>query len=345
MTAILADNMRLKSKKILVTGGASFIGSHLVDALVDRGCRVRAADNFQSGKRENIEHHIKHKSIELIKGDLRDSGFAKMALRGIDLVFHLAADHGGRGYIENHQSGPATNLLLDGQVFYQSLKSGVEKIIYASSACVYPVSLQSDQNKKVRLVEPLVKPPFEADNMYGWAKLMGELSLKSFRREHGIKAASLRYFSVYGPRGLEGHSIMSMIAKAFIRQNPYEIWGNGNQIRNWTYVSDIVDGSILAAEKIDDGSAVNLGTTEGISVKQAVKMILNRVGYRPKIKYLLQMPIGPLNRVADNRLAVGKLGWTPQVKFAAGINKTIDWYFNHKSSAEVKKVLRYELSR
>lgn len=337
--------MQLKTKRILVTGGASFIGSHLVDALVKRNCTVRVADNFSSGKKENIDLHIKHKTIELMRGDLRDSGFARRAVKGIDLIFHLSADHGGRGYIDHHQAVPATNLLLDGQVFFESIKSGVEKIVFASSACVYPVSLQKNIKNGIRLIESMVKPPFEADNMYGWAKLMGELSLKSFRLEHGMKTVSLRYFSVYGPRGLESHSIMAMIARAFIRQNPYEIWGDGSQIRNWTYVSDIVDGTLLAAEKIDDGSAVNLGTMEGISVKRAVETILNRVGYRPKMKYLPQMPVGPLNRVADNRLAFEKLGWRPQVKFSDGIDKTIDWYFRHKSPAEVKRALRYEFSR
>lgn len=337
--------MQLKTKRILVTGGASFIGSHLIDALVKRNCTVRVADNFSGGKKENIDSHIKYKTIELMRGDLRDSGFARRALRGIDLIFHLAADHGGRGYIDHHQAAPATNLLLDGQVFFESIKSGVEKIVYASSACVYPVSLQKNINEKIRLIESMVRPPFEADNMYGWAKLLGELSLKSFYDEFGIKTVSCRYFSVYGPRGLEDHSIMAMIAKALIKQNPYEIWGDGKQIRNWTYISDIIEGTLLAAEEIDDGSAINLGTTEAVSVNGAVRIILNRVGYRPKIRYLLDMPVGPVNRVADNRLAYQKLGWKPRVKFADGISKTIDWYFSNKSPAEVKRALRNEFSR
>ena len=135
-----------------------------------------------------------------------------------------------------------------------------------------------------------------------------------------------------------------MIAKAFIKQNPYEIWGNGNQIRNWTYVSDIVNGTLLAAEKIEDGSAVNLGTTEAISVIQAVRLILNRVDYHPEIKYLFDMPVGPTNRVADNQLAFKKLGWKPSVKFSSGINETINWYFSHKSPVQVKKILKNESS-
>lgn len=334
--------MKLKTKKILVTGGASFIGSHLVDALVKRGCSVRVADNFSSGKKENIDRHIKHKTIELLEGDLRESGFVRRSVKAIDLVFHLAANHGGRGYIDRHQSGPATNLLLDGQVFFESIKSGVEKIIYASSACVYPVSIQKNIKRKVRLTESMVRPPFEADNMYGWAKLMGELSLKNFCRESGINAVSCRYFSVYGPRGLEGHSIMAMIAKAFVKQNPYEIWGDGKQIRNWTYVSDIVEGTLLAAEKIDDGSAINLGTTEATSVIQAVHLIMDRTGYHPQLKYLPDMPVGPANRVADNQLALKKLRWKPLVNFPDGVKKTVDWYFSHKSPSQVKRILKNE---
>lgn len=113
--------MNLKTKKILVTGGASFIGSHLVDQLVEMGtARVRIADNLSSGKLKNIKTHIKSKNIEFIKGDLRDSGFCAKAVKNIDVVFHLAADHGGRGYVDLHQAACAVNLQLDGTVFWEA---------------------------------------------------------------------------------------------------------------------------------------------------------------------------------------------------------------------------------
>jgi nucleoside-diphosphate-sugar epimerase len=324
---------------VLVTGGASFIGSHLVDALVARGAGVRVVDDLSSGKIENLHQHIANGTIEFVQADLRQPGVARMAVQGIDVVFHLAADHGGRGYVDLHQAGPASNLLLDGVVFWEALKAGVQKVAFASSGCVYPNQLQSDPHKEVYLTEDLVKPPYDADNMYGWAKLMAELTLKAYHREYGMKTASCRYFTVYGPRGVENHAVIALIAKAFIGQDPFEVWGDGSQVRNWTYVDDIVRGTILAAERIDDGTGVNLGTMERVRVIDAVNMVLEFTGHQPEIKFRLDMPTGPLNRVADNALARKLLGWEPQVTFREGLKRTIDWYTSTKSRQEVQATL------
>lgn len=328
-----------KKKKVLVTGGASFIGSNLVDKLLDLGAQVRVVDDLSSGKKENIKDHLKKKSIEFKKADLREPGVARKTVKGMDIVIHLAGDHGGRGYIDLHQAGPASNLFLDGAVFWEALKNGVEKIVFASSGCVYPKYLQKNHKKKIFLSEDLVKPPYDADNIYGWAKLMAELTLKAYRNEYGLKAASCRFFTVYGPRGKEDHAVLAIIAKAFIRQDPFEVWGNGKQIRNWTYVDDIINGVILAAEKLDDGTAINLGTMERIRVIDAVKEVLRYTGHKAEIKLLPHMPTGPMNRVADNSLAEKLLGWEPKVKFMDGLRRTIDWYFSTKNRSEVKAKL------
>ncbi len=327
------------NKKVLVTGGASFIGSHLVDALLDKGARVRIVDDLSSGKLENIQEHINKKRVEFIKADLREPNVARDAMKGIEVLFHLAADHGGRGYVDLHQAGPATNLFLDGLVFYEAKRANVEKIVFASSGCVYPNYLQSDINKEIFLTEDLVKPPYDADNMYGWAKLMAELTLKAYYKEYGIKTVSCRYFTVYGPRGVENHAVIAMIARAFVKQDPFEVWGDGNQIRNWTYIDDIVRGTILAAERIDDGTAVNLGTMERIRVIDAVKEVLRYTNHNPRIVFRTDMPVGPLNRVADNSLAKKLLNWEPAVKFMDGLHRTIDWYFSTKDVKEVQKIL------
>lgn len=327
----------LKTKKILVTGGASFIGSHLVDELVKRSIKVRVVDDLSSGKRDNIKGHIKNKSVEFVKADLKDTDVAKKAVKGIDIVFHLAGDHGGRGYVDLHQAGPATNLALDGGLFWQAYKAGVEKMVFASSGCVYPNFLQTDVSETLYLKEKQAGPPYDADNMYGWAKLMAEMSLKAYHDDWGMKTASCRFFTVYGPRGKEDHAVIAMIARAFIKQNPFIVWGNGKQIRNWTYVTDIVSGMIKTAEVIDDGNAVNLGTEERIKVIDAAKMVLKYTGHRAKIKLDTKMPTGPVNRVADNGLAKSLLGWQPQVKFKDGLKKTIDWYFANKDPKEVAK--------
>jgi nucleoside-diphosphate-sugar epimerase len=179
--------------------------------------------------------------------------------------------------------------------------------------------------------------------MYGWAKLMAEMTLRHYHQQWGLKTASCRYFTVYGERGLENHAIMAMIARAFIKQDPFVVWGTGQQVRNWTYVGDIVAGAILAAEHIHDGTAVNLGATERIRVIEAVRQILDYTGHRADIKFCPEMPVGPQNRVADNRLAKRLLGWEPQVKFCDGLRQTIDWYFAHKNLAEIKQNLVYKL--
>lgn len=333
------SNFNWLKKKVLVTGGASFIGSNLVDKLVALGADLRVADDLSSGKKENIKGHLKNKTIEFLKGDLRDPGFARKSLKGIDLVIHFAGDHGGRGYIDLHQAGPASNFLLDGLIFWESLTAGVEKIVFASSGCIYPKYLQNSPNKKSYLTEDKAGPPYDADNMYGWAKLMAELTLQAYHREYNLKTASCRFFTVYGPRGKEDHAVIAMIAKAMVGQDPFEVWGNGKQVRNWTYVDDITDGVILAAEKIDDGTAVNLGTMERIRVIDAVKEVLKYTGHKARLKFLLNMPTGPLNRVADNQLAKKLLGWEPKVKFFDGLHRTIDWYFSAKRKEEVKKTL------
>ncbi len=340
----LSPSIWWQGRQTLVTGGASFIGSHLVDALLERGAHVRAVDDFSSGKLENIEGHVEANRIEFIKADLIEPGVVREAMDGINIVFHLAADHGGRGYVDLHQAGPATNLLLDGLIFRESVRAGVEKVVFASSGCVYPNYLQTDTSKELYLTEDMVGPPYDADNMYGSAKLMAELTLRAYYKEHGLKAASCRYFTVYGPRGVENHAVIAMIARAFLRKSPFEVWGDGTQIRNWTYIDDIVRGTILAAEHIDDGTAINLGTMERIRVIDAAKMVMDFTGHSAEISLRPEMPTGPLNRVADNELAKKLLDWEPQVLFRQGLKRTIDWYFGSKNATSVASRLEFALT-
>ena len=327
--------MSWKNRKVLVTGGASFIGSNLVNSLLQRGAKVRVVDDLSSGKFENIRGNVQDGTVEFFEGDLRERGAAEHAVDGMGVVFHLAADHGGRGYVDLHQAACAVNLMLDGLVFRACHQAKVDKVVYASSGCVYPNYIQTDPGKILYLTEDMVGPPFDADNMYGWAKLMAEMTLQSYYKDWGMKSASCRYFTVYGPRGVENHAIIALIARAFIGQDPFAVWGTGEQIRNWTYVDDIVSGTILAAEKIDDGTAVNLGTMERIKVIDAVHEILRTFGRKPRIQLQPDMPTGPLNRVADNSLAKKLLGWTPQTMFHEGLHRTIEWYVATKRQGEV----------
>lgn len=325
-------------KLALVTGGASFIGSTLADQLLARGAKIRVVDDLSSGRLENLREHPGNGKVEFLRADLREPGVTRAAMQGVDTVFHLAADHGGRGYVDLHQAGPASNFFLDGLVFAEALRAKVKKVVFASSGCVYPNFLQADTGKELYLTEGLTKGPNDADNTYGWAKLMGEFTLQAYAKEHGMGAASCRYFTVYGPRGVENHAVIAMIARALLKQNPFEVWGDGTQIRNWTYIDDIVEGTILAGEKISDGTAVNLGTMERIRVIDAARMVMEYTGHQAEIRLRPEMPTGPLNRVADNALARKLLGWEPKVPFRDGLKRTINWYYKTKDPGEVRQI-------
>ena len=333
-----------RSKRVLVTGGASFIGSTIVDRLLGRGASVRVADDFSSGLLSNVQTQVDAGDVELIRGDLHEGDVARRAVEGVETVFHLAADHGGRGYVDLHQYACSTNLALDSLLFRSALDAGVEKIVYASSGCIYPLHLQTDPGQTLYLTEDMAGPPYDPDGMYGMAKLAGELTLRSLHEERGLKTASCRYFTVYGPRGVENHAVIAMIARAFLRQDPFRVWGNGEQIRNWTYVDDIAEGTILAAERIDDGTAVNLGTMERVRVLDAARQVIELAGYSPEIQLEVQMPTGPLNRVADNSLARELLGWQPETMFSDGLMSTLEWYFSTKDVDEVRAIFDHMLT-
>jgi nucleoside-diphosphate-sugar epimerase len=328
--------MDWKEKRVLVTGGASFISSHLIDLLVEKGTRhIRVVDDLSSGHLANIQPHLDSGVVELLEADLLTPGVPQRAVDGMQVVFHLAAIHGGRGFVDLHQAACAQNLALDGMLIKAAHEAKVEKFVFASSGCVYPNYLQGDVTQELYLKEEMVGPPYEADNLYGWAKLMTEMTLAAYYRDLGFKSASCRFFTVYGERGVENHAVIAMIARAFVRQDPFEVWGDGTQIRNWTYVGDIVRGMVLAAETIDDGTAINLGTEERTRVIDAVREVLRYTGHSAEIKFLPHMPTGPLNRVASNRLAGELLGWEPRMKFMDGLHKTIDWYFATREREKV----------
>jgi len=332
--------MDWSTRRVLVTGGASFISSHLIDLLVAKGARkVRVVDDLSSGKLANIQPHLDSGVVEFRQEDLLAPGVAGRSVAEVDVVFHLAAIHGGRGFVDLHQAACAQNLAMDGLLVKAAHEAAIEKFVFASSGCVYPNFLQSDVTQELYLTEDMVGPPYDADNMYGWAKLMTELTLKAYARDCGLKSASCRFFTVYGERGVENHAVIAMIARAFVGQDPFEVWGDGTQVRNWTYVGDIVSGMVAAAETIDDGTAVNLGTEERTQVIDAVNEVLRYTGRRAELKFLPHMPTGPLNRVASNRLARELLGWEPKVKFIDGLHRTIDWYFTTKRRESVEDYL------
>lgn len=317
---------KIKGKHVLITG-AAFIGVHLIDKLIREDVASISIVNKTSRHKKHI-HNIR--DIQFHTADLRDWQSAKKAIKNKDVVIHLAADHGGRGYVDLKQGNTASNFLLDGAVFKASLDLGVEKVFFASSGCVYPNFKQTDLGKKIYLKESDVVPPYDADNTYGWAKLMGELTLKQYYKDFGLRSAIGRFFTVYGPYASESHAVMGTIAKAYTRQDPFEVWGNGKQIRNWTYVDDIASGIVSLIKHVDDATAINLGTEERVTVDMMVKMVLLHFDFHPTVRHVA-MPTGPLNRVASGALAYKRLSWKPQYSFKRGLEETIEWYRKNKN--------------
>ncbi|GAB3330210.1 SDR family oxidoreductase [Haloplanus salinarum] len=324
---------------VLVTGGASFIGSHLVEDLVDHGAKVRVADDFSSGEMENLE--AVEGEIEVLSGNLKHRSFADEATQNIDTVFHLAADHGGRGYISQYPANCATNMALDNIVYESAANNGVERICFASSACTYPTDIQQERQ---RLREDMVS--FEerggayADEVYGWAKLMGERSLQAYNEQYDIDTSAVRIFTAYGPRENETHAIVAFMAKAYARQDPFPIWGDGEQTRNFTYVKDITQVLRLAAENITDGTPVNAGISRYVTMNEAVEIIFDYLDWEPsEINYLTDKPEGVRHRAADTTRAEELLGWEPQYTVEEGIKNTLDWYVENRDQEYVRENL------
>jgi UDP-glucose 4-epimerase len=345
-----------KDKRVLVTGGASFIGSHLVDTLLRNEATVTVADDFSSGRIENLQYHLKEvrsnvwssTNLQVVQGDLKEKTWTRSMMHDIDVVFHLAALHGGRGYIDTHPAECCTNMALDQLVFEEACRGGVERICFASSACVYPAYLQDETGSSYLLREedanPFVRDRAQADLEYGWAKLMGEMALRAYHKEHGLRTASVRIFTAYGPRENETHAIVALIAKAFIKMDPYIIWGTGEQDRNFTYVQDIVDALMLAAERIEDGSPVNAGREDRITLNQTAQIVFDVTGWKPKtVQHDLSKPQGVASRAADLTNARKILGWEPKVSYAEGFKKTIQWYFATKDKEQLAKRLEIML--
>lgn len=327
-------------ERVLVTGGASFIGSHLVEDLVEAGATVRVADDLSSGEPINLA--AVEDEVEMFEGNLQDINFADQATTDIDTVFHLAADHGGRGYISSYPANCATNMALDNIVFEAASKNGVDRITFASSACTYPTDIQQD---RTRLREDMIsfdeRGGAYADEVYGWAKLMGERSLQAYHEQYGVDASSVRIFTAYGPRENETHAIVALMAKAYAEQDPFQIWGDGEQTRNFTYVKDITRALRLAAENITDASAVNAGISDYITINEVAQAIFQRLNWEPdEIDHMTDKPVGVRHRAADTTKAKEVLGWEPRYTLQEGIDNTLDWYVNNRDKEYVRENLK-----
>jgi nucleoside-diphosphate-sugar epimerase len=336
------------NRSALITGGASFIGSHLAELLVGAGALVTVADDLSSGRLENLA--TVQREIKFLKGDLREPEFANIACNDQYIIFHLAASHGGRGYIETHPVECTNNMLLDHTVFAAAARAGASKIVFASSACVYPTNLQSDKYSRLLLRE--ADANFEepgkafADGEYGWAKLMGELQLRAFCKQFGLSGVVCRIFTSYGERENESHAVIALIAKAAARLDPFPIWGDGLQTRNFTYVQDTVTGMALAGATINGFDVVNIGADSHYTIFDLIREIFCCMQWEPrKIQKQLDMPVGVSSRAADVTKCRDCLRWVPTHSLTEGIRRTVYWYLSSSEDRDHKTLERRLMER
>jgi UDP-glucose 4-epimerase len=328
-------------RKVIVTGGAGFIGGVIADKLLDKGAEVTVVDKLKLPNESWIwpvklnrlneiygRHGFKNAQLALLDLATERDKFQLLAEKH-NVVFHLSAVFGGREFVDVHQVECSEMLATDQNVISASYKAGIDRLHYASSACVYAPSL----NVHGRLLkEDDILSTGEgwqsSDNLYGFAKLMGELQLLALHKEHEFKGSASRYLTVYGPGELDDtHAIAALIQKALAKQEPFEVWGSGKQERGFTYVDDIAEGSILACEKITDGTPVNLGWDKRYTIKRVAEMILRLSGHRPKkLFFNLAKPEGPFSRALDIKRARRLLGWQPRVDLEKGLKRTIAWH-------------------
>mgnify|MGYP000893548211 FL=1 len=336
------------SKNIVITGGASFIGSHLAELLLSLGANVKIIDDLSSGNKDNILEI--EKDLIFIEGDVRDEDLVKSQFKNTDIVFNLAAMHGGRGYIETHPVESLNNMVLDHVVFSASCTNSVEKIVHASSACVYPINLQSSESERNYLSESDANftEPGKAysDGEYGWAKLMGELQLKAFHKQYGITGIASRIFTAYGERENETHAAIALIAKGVLKLDPYPIWGDGKQTRNFTYVKDTVYGLALSGTLKEGFESINIGSSQHNTVMELCEEIFKVLDWWPnEFDFQLDKPVGVKSRASDNTKIKNLFNWEPTINLKDGIHNTIEWYLKNLDVNKLKNLEELLLER
>jgi UDP-glucose 4-epimerase len=326
-------------RRVAITGGASFIGSHLAEVLVHAGARITISDDMSSGRIGHLSAIARQ--VTVLQGDLREPAFAKAAMADQDVVFHLAASHGGRGYIDTHPVECVSNMQLDHMVFAAAAAAGARKIVFASSACTYPINLQGNESASYLLKEDDANfdEPGKAfaDGEYGWAKLMGELQLRAFCKEFGLSGVACRIFTAYGERENESHAVIALIAKAVARLDPFPIWGNGLQTRNFTYVRDTVTGMALAGAELDGFDVVNVGTDAHHTILELIQEIFRCLNWEPRqIQRQLDKPVGVRSRAADLAKCRDRLNWVPSHSLGDGVARTVAWYLQSSEPPDRK---------
>jgi UDP-glucose 4-epimerase len=288
-------------KFALVTGGAGFIGSHLVDRLVSDGWRVRVLDNFSSGRMENVEHHRGNRNVEILKGDLKNFDEAEGAVRDVDVVFHYAANPEVRVSTTNPEIHFNENVVATFNLLEAMRKNNVKELIFASSSSVYgePENIPVSEEAPIRPI-----------SVYGASKAACENLIHAYSRLYGIKAMVLRYANVVGPRLRHG-VIWDFINK--LRKNPseLEILGNGEQVRSYIYIDDAMEATIMAWRKTENSYEVyNVASEDWVTVDEVADEVIKAMGLNNvrKIYKSVLHGVGWLGDVKRIALKIDKLG-------------------------------------
>lgn len=297
--------------KTLVTGGAGFIGSHLVDRLIKEGHKVIVIDNFSTGKKENLNPEADFYNL-----DICDFEKIKPLFQDIDYVFHLAAIPRVPISVEDPVGTSETNILGTVNVLKAATDNKIKRIIFASSSSVY------GGQKELPLREDMMPNPVSP---YGLQKLVGEQFARLFAQVYKMPVISLRFFNVYGPRADPDSEYSLVIGKFLKLRNqgkPLIIFGNGEQTRGFCYINDVVEANIQAMkkERLKGGEVINIGSERSYSINYLAKWIGGEVQYFPP------RPGDVLHTKADISLAKNLLSWEPKIDFKQGIERTKQWF-------------------
>lgn len=304
----------------LITGGAGFIGSNMARFLLEKGEKVRILDNFETGKRENLTEIADE--IELLEGDIRNMDAVRRAVKGADVIYHLAA----LGSVPRSMKDPATthNVNVDGtfNVLMAARDEKVRRIVFSSSSSVYGQSKVLPQHEDLPLLP--ISP-------YGASKAIGEIYFRAFYETYGLQSVCLRYFNVFGARQdptSQYAAAIPLFVSALLRDKSPTIFDDGEQSRGFTYIDNVTKANWLAANaKETHGEAVNISTKNAVTVNTVVNTIRKLMG-KEKIKPVYAPPrAGDIKHsLADVRRAKKIIGYEPFVSFEEGIAKAIDWY-------------------